>query len=252
MTRKKALLLSVITPIGPKFKPRYLEEASVVREVKHSMEWVGVFDGWEPDQWAKSFFDKVIVLPENQGSGIARNKALQVVEGKYVYCLDYDDVPFPDAVTRLVNAVETSSLLWGAGLPVEVDEHLTPIPSSTAGITWEGNVIPKDAYYRTKETTGKYPFLPAGITLVPTDVMRAAGGWDTSFSKRGQDLPLFARISYWLEGVSFPEETCRYRRHQLSTTYRAENSGFERELLAHVAQARQLPITGYSNNTAQH
>jgi glycosyltransferase involved in cell wall biosynthesis len=108
-------LVSVIIPAYR--AAEYIKETldSVFAQTYPNFEVVLVNDG-SPDtdaleQAIRSYGERLVYIrQENRGPSGARNTAIRTARGKYIACLDSDDVYFPDHLSKLVRLLEEQGL----------------------------------------------------------------------------------------------------------------------------------------------
>lgn len=219
------MLVSVITPIGPRHDLSYFNDSVNIYKNRQEVEWIGVCDGWEPPNYLQRIFSTLIVLPENVGSGVARNRALEHATGEWIYALDYDDIPLENGLSDLLDLTESQGKVWGGARSVNVsDGEISFDPGDW--LPWE-STIPLDGFFWAKEKLGSYPFLCAGGIIARRDALVDLGGWSREFSYRGQDVGLFAALSYHHEGAYLNKVIHQYRKHPLSVTAVAPDDEME-------------------------
>lgn len=208
--------VSIITPIGPRHDLSFLHETAKIHRNHLDIEWIGVCDGWEPPAYLSRMFSTLIVLPENAGSGVARNRALEHATGDWIYPLDYDDIPIEYGLTALVDHTESLDKVWGGALSVNIKDGQV-IYDPGDWLPW-GNTIPLDGFFYARDQLNSYPFLCAGGIVARREALVDLGGWSREFSYRGQDVGLFAALSYHHEGAYLNKVIHQYRKHSLSVT----------------------------------
>ena len=102
-------LVSIITPCYR--QGDYLSQTldSALQQTFPDIEVIVVNDGSDDntDQVAQSYGDKIIYIrQENQGLSAARNSGIKRARGKYLHCLDSDDILHPEAIASMVEAME--------------------------------------------------------------------------------------------------------------------------------------------------
>jgi GT2 family glycosyltransferase len=217
--------VTIITPVGPVWSVDFL------RAVKKSLyanvtdfEWIISCDGASFHDVARAVGSKrsalirVIGGTENHGIARARNAALELARGTWVYAMDADDISLM-GIDRLLEAAIASGTVYAAGKAYDVDvtgETVVYEPDdSLAPFT---KVIPLNGFLDQADKTGVYPFLCSGATLIRTDVVRRFGGWDEGLRDVSEDVALLARVSAHYEGAWVSEPVLAYRKHVLSIT----------------------------------
>lgn len=106
--------ISVIMPVYKveKYVGKAIE--SVLNQTLEEIELLAVDDG-SPDNsgaicenYASKDKRMIVIHQENQGAPTARNKALDIASGKYVYFIDSDDWIEPDMLEKMYDAAETN------------------------------------------------------------------------------------------------------------------------------------------------
>lgn len=110
------IAISVIIPMYNTEK--YIEEClkSILNNSFSNYEIICVNDGSTDEtyeivqEFAKQYDTITLMNQSNLGQSAARNRALQIAKGKYVYFLDSDDVISPDSLAKLYEYLEKDSL----------------------------------------------------------------------------------------------------------------------------------------------
>lgn len=105
-------MVSVIIPVYKveEFLPACLD--SMLAQTLEDWEAVCVDDGSPDgsgailDQYAAADSRFRVLHTENGGLPVARNRALDIAQGKYIFCLDSDDTLAPDTLKTMVNIAE--------------------------------------------------------------------------------------------------------------------------------------------------
>ncbi|MCF0197537.1 MAG: glycosyltransferase [Bacteroidaceae bacterium] len=109
-------LVSIVMPVyntGP-----FLREAieSVLAQTRTDWELIVVDDGSTDDSAAivSSYPDPRIrlIAQQNAGQSVARNTAMQVAKGDFVYCIDSDDVIVPNLLEVCLHAIGENDFLF--------------------------------------------------------------------------------------------------------------------------------------------
>jgi teichuronic acid biosynthesis glycosyltransferase TuaG len=110
-------LVSIITPLYN--KERFVLECikSVLNQIYQNWEWIIVDDKSNDDsvKIITPFAEKdnrinLILSPENQGAGPARNTAIKQAKGKYIAFLDSDDIWTNDKLSVHINFMEQDNM----------------------------------------------------------------------------------------------------------------------------------------------
>jgi glycosyltransferase involved in cell wall biosynthesis len=140
---------------------------------------------------------------ENSGDAAARNKLIELAQGRYITFLDSDDLLFGDSLEQMV-----------AAMPANSDE--TIVYGAYTAIDEFGNNL----YRREKKLYGgritQYLFENILIhscgSLFPKKVLIEAGGFNTSFPVCS-DYDLWLRLSLKYDFVALQEPVFKRRRH---------------------------------------
>lgn len=238
--------VSVVTPVGPRWRPEFLARAAEVLRCNASVgEWLVVCDGSAPDEVraAAGTDHRVRVLggPDNHGSAHARNLGLAAAGAEWVYALDADDVPLTSGVDALLGAAREQGAVWSAGLGYDVaadgETVLYRPPAELAPFT---TVIPRGGFLAQADRTGVYPVLCSGATLLTTSVARAAGGWDEALRTVSEDVSLIAWVSERNEGAWCDQYVMAYRKHPASLTAGVRDEATERTAWQRVRDRARL------------
>lgn len=229
------MLVSVITPVGPKWNLQYLQEAA--ESLKSSglpYEWILSADGTNVEELAETAMEisgirdessrnlikvKVVGSEQNQGIAYARNIALQDVQGEWIYALDADDISLA-GINKLYNVAHKEKTVWAAGLAYDVDsigENILYTPKHS--LAPFDKTIPVNGFIDIADETGVYPFLCSGATLLDTEEVKRFGGWDEALMNTSEDVSLLARISAAHVGAWTEQKVLAYRKHESSITY---------------------------------
>jgi glycosyltransferase involved in cell wall biosynthesis len=140
---------------------------------------------------------------KNAGDAAARNKLIELANGKYISFLDSDDLLYPDALERMV-----------AAMPKDAEDVIVYGPY--VAIDKYGNILRrrKKKLYDGKIT--KYLFENILIhscgSLFPKNILVQAGGFDTSLPVCS-DYDLWLRLSLDYNFVSLKRPVFKRRRH---------------------------------------
>jgi glycosyltransferase involved in cell wall biosynthesis len=153
---------------------------------------------------------RVIELATNRGAPAARNVGVREARGRYVTCLDDDDLLLPTHLDVALAGIATSDLpgpvaaLTGVRL-VEAD--------GTVSGTRLPPTLPRGCAYSLEPRQPGTAFGLRCTLVVERDVLLGIGGWDESFASR-QHTELFLRLNpvCSLQGVA--EVTYVRRRHE--------------------------------------
>ncbi|MCS4142550.1 glycosyltransferase [Salinibacter ruber] len=209
---RKGPLVSIIIPCynDDNFVGDAIESA--VGQTYSNVETIVVDDGSSDGSWEVicSFEDRIRrERQENQGAPAARNRGMEVAEGKYVKFLDADDMLVEDCVKRQVQQSEN--------LP---DEKEAVVFGDAIWVDKEGNEL--DGYgdlrgQKPDEDPVTHLLHSNPLTSCPLhrrDYLQEVGGFDTSLP-RSQEHDLHLRLA--LAGVEFvyePGPTYYFRQHE--------------------------------------
>jgi glycosyltransferase involved in cell wall biosynthesis len=142
---------------------------------------------------------------KNGGVAAARNGGVEVARGEYVGFLDADDAWAPTKVERLLARLRESP---GAGLAYcslqMVDDEMQPL-----GVVR----VPDPGDVARNALLAEGPVITAIFGLVPTTVLKAAGGFDERLST-GADTDLTCKIARAHEIVGIDEPLTLWRQHE--------------------------------------
>nr|WP_272506745.1 glycosyltransferase [Salinibacter ruber] len=227
---RKGPLVSIIIPCynDEDFVGEAIESA--VGQTYSNVETIVVDDGSSDGSWEVicSFEDRIRrERQENQGAPAARNRGMEVAEGKYVKFLDADDMLVEDCVKRQVQQSEN--------LP---DEKEAVVFGDAIWVDKEGNEL--DGYgdlrgQKPDEDPVTHLLHSNPLTSCPLhrpDYLQEVEGFDTSLP-RSQEQDLHLRLA--LAGVEFvyePVPTYYFRQHKGADRI-SERSYAEQGLMTH-------------------
>jgi hypothetical protein len=200
--------VSVITCVYNNRK--YLDDAlrSVIRGRYPSIELIVVDDGSadrsreQAEEWIRAHKSVAALLlrhPVNRGLPHARNTALDVARGEYVFILDGDNEVYPNGLERLVAALDSdadAAFAYGLHQQFNADG-----PAGVANyFPWEPRRL----------RTGNYI---DAMALIRTQTLRELGGYTTDRRLHGwEDFDLWCRMAELGQyGVFVPQFVARYR-----------------------------------------
>ena len=126
-------MISVIMPVYnvEKYLDKTLE--SVKNQTYSDFEVIMVNDGSTDksgqicDKWVQADPRFRVVHTENRGVSAARNTALSMVKGDYIFCVDSDDIILPETLEELLDLLIKNDADMACGNILHVDENLKPI-----------------------------------------------------------------------------------------------------------------------------
>jgi len=140
---------------------------------------------------------------QNSGDAAARNKLIELAQGKYISFIDSDDLLLPDAIERLVKVMEEETedvIVYGSYF--RIDEY--------------GNVYGKCKRRLYSGRITEYLFetilVHACGSLFPTKILRESPAFDKSL-RICSDYDLWLRLSMKYKFVALAEPTFKRRRH---------------------------------------
>jgi glycosyltransferase involved in cell wall biosynthesis len=143
---------------------------------------------------------RVIRLPQNSGSAVARNAALAKATGRFIAVLDADDLCMPTRLEKQANILEADSdLVAVASQLAEFGEWGGP---EVAGWPVDSAVIEK------RQKSYRMP-LPHPSTMFRADAINKVGGYDET-CRRAQDYALFLKLGR-AKMSCLPEVLVHYR-----------------------------------------
>ncbi|MGB8225840.1 MAG: glycosyltransferase, partial [Sedimentisphaerales bacterium] len=139
----------------------------------------------------------------NQGDAAARNKLIELAEGKYISFLDSDDLLYPDALEQMAAAMPQGAedvIIYGPY--VAIDE--------------QGNVLHrrKKKLYNGKITRRLFEdiLIHACGSLFPKKILVEAGGFNTALNVCS-DYDLWLRLSLKYDFIGLQKPVFKRRRH---------------------------------------
>jgi len=140
---------------------------------------------------------------ENQGEARTCNRLIELARGKYISFLHSDDLLFPDAIERMVNAAESQPddvVVYGNYF--RIDEHGNICGKSKRKL-YSGNI--------TDRLFADIIVHPNG-SIFPKKALQEAGGFDTSL-KASYDYRMELDISLKYRFIALDKPTFMRRRH---------------------------------------
>ena len=141
---------------------------------------------------------------ENSGDAAARNKLIELAQGQYISFIDSDDLLIPDAIERMVQALEAESgdvIIYGSYFRIDEDGR---IYSKSRRKLRSGNIT---------EYLFQTILVHSCGSMFPKRILKAPAIFDTSL-KVCSDYDLWLRLSTEYRFVALPKPTFKRRRHQ--------------------------------------
>lgn len=153
----KDKLVSIILPVyhAERFLPLCLD--SILQQSYPEWELIAVDDGSVDGslEILQSYASKDrrihVISKQNEGVSIARNIALEHLQGDYVYFVDSDDIVMPEALAILVSVMEASHATFVKSdfLPInEVGEQMFVNKKQVIRRRYDGKVMDSEKFYR--------------------------------------------------------------------------------------------------------
>ena len=245
--------MTTVTVVVPVYNgAEYLFETldSVFSQTFQDLECVVVDDGSTDNTQAvlaSSRDDRlrVITHEQNRGLSAARNTGIIAAAGEYIVFLDDDDLLHPEAVERLVTAIEDTAPSC-AGV---FTGHRRLVSGDLAG----ERGVPAGRTTRTELEASNVVGGPS-CTLFRTDVCLEVDGFDESLVCR-EDIDFYLRVTdqYWLLGIDRQLYDRRYHPEQMTKNHEVMIKGQTAFLKKqgegltpdHVARRRFSIVKGY-------
>lgn len=140
---------------------------------------------------------------ENRGDAAARNKLIELAQGKYISFLDSDDLLYPDAIERMV-----------AAMPDDRDDVVVYGPYTAINEFGESLYRKKKKLYSGRITQRLFEniLIHSCGSLFPKKILAGAGGFDTSYPVCS-DYNLWLRLSLQYDFVALQKPVFKRRRH---------------------------------------
>jgi glycosyltransferase involved in cell wall biosynthesis len=213
-------LISVITAVLDPIAEN-LEEAAASVDAQRlppgwELEWLVQEDGETPTARDLAAGARYEANGARLGTATTRNLALSRARGQLVAVLDYDDVLLPHGLATLIEDFDDHpGIGWAVGQADDlIDGQRVPFE-----LRYPYGVVPAGQVGKMYEQTGLCQVACAGLVM-PTDVVRAFGGWGAI--PRAQDVALLIALSEVYDGYQDPAVTWLYRKHSQQTTHPAK------------------------------
>lgn len=148
---------------------------------------------------------RFVMLEQNAGDSIARNRGLEVARGEFVTGMDSDDVSLPERLEKQVDFLRANPEIGVVGVEAMMtDDQLNPL----------------QPYFRlgTNHARIAYDLLQIGDCIVGASMMmqretiEACGGYDATWTPSA-DIDLVARLIPRTRLANLPEQLYLYRQH---------------------------------------
>jgi glycosyltransferase involved in cell wall biosynthesis len=192
---------SQVTVIVVHFNQARFAQEAIASAVEQGVKVLVVDDGSQPTQLAQ-LRDVVAGFPDirleadghNLGLSGRLNSALQHVDTPWLSVLAADDAFEPGGVAALLNAASPDdAVVWG-NLAL-MDEAGVPLGTSRPRNSWQRPIARRylDGGRPFQDLLRFNNFVTGGMSLIRTDVVRQAGGWDPQVTT--EDFDLWLRLS---------------------------------------------------------
>jgi glycosyltransferase involved in cell wall biosynthesis len=203
---------------------RFIRETleSVLGQRLQDLEVIVVDDGSTDgtQQVLGSFSDRrlTVLRQDNSGVSVARNAGLALARAPYIFFLDADDLLTPDALYKMVNALEDNPEHVACfGHHIKIAEDGSDL-SMGSYIRWK--LLPADDTLRHLIAKN---FI-CGAICVKTDAARTVGGFDPTL-KLGEDWEFWCRLALLGDFAAMPNDILLlYRQRFSSANYRLRKS----------------------------
>lgn len=105
----KEIKLSIVIPYYQTYDLTEKLLDSLIVQNNENIEIIVIDDGCEEkrlDEWL-GFNNITVIHQENGGVSVARNKGIELAQGKYIAFIDSDDMVMPDYIEQLLNIIDT-------------------------------------------------------------------------------------------------------------------------------------------------
>ncbi len=128
---------------------------------------------------------RVIRNATNVGFGVANNQGIEIASAPYLFLVNTDTILQPDTMQRLYDYLQDHPEAGAVSPKLLNSDGSLQIPGSSLGAWRFWGVRPRSV-----------PFLPGTALMMPTDFMRALGGFDPMFFFYTEDVDLCLRIRH--------------------------------------------------------
>lgn len=145
-------MISVLMPVYnvEKYLDKTLE--SIQNQTYGDFEVIMVNDGSTDssgqicDKWAEADPRFKVTHTENRGVSAARNTALSLVKGEYIFCVDSDDIILPETLEELLDLLIKNDADMSCGNILHVDENLNPIEEYNKQMLVKDEILTRNEY----------------------------------------------------------------------------------------------------------
>ncbi len=205
----------LVSTVIPNFNgERYLEEAicSVLEQTYLEQEIIVVDDGSTDDSLdiLRKYSNRInIIVQDNSGPSVARNKGILNANGYYIAFLDSDDIWFQNKLKLQMDTIKRTNCDLVYCDFLEFRDSSQPKQGKSAN---ESEL--KDWFMINPTST---PFLPSSV-VISKDLLAKSGLWSTTLKSPSEDFDLFRRCI--ANGVSshLNQPLVLHRNHGDSTT----------------------------------
>ncbi len=130
---------------------------------------------------------QLVQTPKNLGCAGARNTALDLCQTKYLVNIDSDDIPYPNFLLSLYEAMEVNPQAvasLGFYSLIKIEDPLQVENIFDSFISYGDGIVANLRLNR----------LGAAMGIVKVDVIRELGGWTGNHKESGDDFRLYAKI----------------------------------------------------------
>ena len=152
-----------------------------------------------------------MVLQQHQGASVARNTGIERARGDFIAFLDSDDVWLPEKLARQLDYFRNHPEVGLVYTGLEIVGEDGVIHEQVSAGDW-GKGATARAFMG-----GHGPLLSS--SLVRSDLVRKAGGFNPTIGLRGDDLDFFIRVFRMTEFGCIDEVLVRYLRHGPRDTF---------------------------------
>lgn len=230
--------------------PAYNEAASIADTVRsllkqtRPIDHIIVIDDYSTDntgEIARSLGATVVRPPKNTGSKAgAQNFAMTQVESEFTMAIDADTVLAPDAIEKIMAAMEDPKVAAACGFVLP--RHVKTV--------WERGRYVEYLYaftfYKPIQDHYAKPLISSGcFSVYRTKILKANGGWNTRTMAEDMDLTwtfyqLGHKVRFVPEAVSYPIEPHDY--HFMSKQLKRWSHGFVQNVELHWRGILGIPL----------